>query len=218
MLTQDTTVEQVKKYGIVNMPKIIIMLDHTIWHDNDVNLFFTSMQGQAPHKTLNALDLMIKLESETTSGSTSMQQLEPLLEGNSDDQTLTVSDPHDRGASPSRQKHNSRDATTPTRRKPRGRAQSTSMLTSGAGSGNCKNHSITSVGNGKLHSSHTSGHSSHNSQHPSNSGGGSEGKAVRTRTVSVGSKPMSSASQRRPSSGGHTSHREKRHSTSSHNS
>ena len=179
------------------------------------------MQGQAPHKTLNALDLMIKLESETTSGSNSTHQLEPLFEGNNDDQTLTVSDPHDRGASPSRQKH-SRDATTPTRRKPRGKAQSTSMLTPGAGSGNCKNHSITSVGNGKPHSSHTSGHSSHNSQHHSNSGGGSEGKAVRTRTVSVGSKPVSSsstvASQRRPSSGGHTSHRDKRHSTSSHNS
>jgi hypothetical protein len=162
---------------------------------------------------------MIKLESETTSGSSSMQQLEPLFEHSNDESTLTVivTDSHDRGASPSRQKL-SRDATTPTRKKLKGRAQSTSVLNPGAGSGNLKNHSITSVGNGKLH---TSGHSSHNSQHPSSSGGGGEGKAVRTRTVSVGSKPVSSSStasqQRRPSSG-HASHREKRHSASSYNS
>ena len=162
---------------------------------------------------------MRTLESETTSECNSAQQLEPLFEDVDNSDTLTIPDPHDQGTSPSRPKQ-SRDVTTPTKRKLRGKALSTSMLSPGAGSGNFKNHSITSIGNGKQHSLHTSGHSSHNSQHSSNSGGGSEGKAVRTRTVSVGSKPISSsstASQRRPSSG-HASHRDKRHSTPSHNS
>lgn len=178
-----------------------------------------AMQGQAPHKTLNALDLMRTLESETTTESNSTQQLEPVFEDDNHANTLIVPDPLERAASPSRHKQ-SRDATTPTKKKTRGRAQSTSMLNPGAGSGNFKNHhSITSIGNGKQHSLHMSGQSSHNSQHSSNSSGG-ESKTVRTRTVSVGSKPVSSsstASQRRPSSG-HVSHRDKRHSTSSHNS
>lgn len=177
------------------------------------------MQGQAPHKTLNALDLMRTLESETTSESNSTQQLEPVFEDVDNNDTLTVPDSHDRGTSPSRQKQ-SRDATTPTKKKLRGRALSTSVLSPGTGSGNFKNHSITSIGNGKQHSLHTSGHSSHNSPHSLNSSGTGESKTVRTRTVSVGSKPVSSsstASQRRPNSG-HASHRDKRHSTSSHNS
>ena len=178
--------------------------------------FLLPMQGQAPHKTLNALDLMAVLESETTSGSNSTQQLQPVFEDDNNDNTLTVPDPHDRGASPSRQKQ-SRDATTPTKKKTiRGKTQSTSMLSPGTGSGNIKNHSITSMANGR-HSVHTSAHSSHNSQHHSST----ESKMVRTRTVSVGSKPVSSsstASQWRPSSG-HASHRDKRHSSpSSHNS
>ena len=194
---------------------IRLILGNTFTQNFIVIIIFTFMQGQAPHKTLNALDLMRTLESETTSESNSAQHLEPVKEDDIDNDTLTVPD---RSSSPSKQNRQPRDATTPTKKKVRGRAMSTSTLSLGAGSGNLKNHSITSIGNGR-HSVHTSGYSSHNSHHPSNSSGGGSGSGsgtVRTRTVSVGSKPVSSstASQRRPNSG-HTSHREKRHSTPS---
>lgn len=160
---------------------------------------------------------MRTLDSETTSESNSTQHLEPVKEDDINNDTLPVPD---QSSSPTKQNRQPRDANTP-KKKVRGRALSTSTLSPGAGSGNLKNHSISSIGSGR-HSVHTSGHSSHTSQHPSNSSSGGSGSgsgtAVRTRTVSVGSKPVSSssstASQRRPNSG-HASHREKRHSTPS---
>ena len=155
---------------------------------------------------------MRTLESETKSESSSMQKLEPVKEN---DDILTVPpapDVHVRSASPNKKL----SSLSPTKKRlpSRGKAQSTSTLTPGIGSGNLKNLSSSSIGNGK-HSSHTSGHSSHNSHHSSNSGGSGP---TRSRTVSVGSsKPVSSSStssQRRPSSG-HTFHRDKRYSTAS---
>ena len=99
-------------------------------------------------------------------------------------------------------------SSSPTKKKTmfRSRAHSSSVISPSL-SGSLKNSSGSSIGNGKV-PTHSSGPSS---SHHSSSNSGSTG-STRSRTLSVGGKPVSSSSTPRRPNSGHSHHRDKRHS------